>query len=52
MGRSDVKRAVVTAAVPVFVASTGLSSVARQTVVGALQASIQSGDFLVLAQGN
>jgi hypothetical protein len=42
----------VTAAVPVFISSAKSSSMAKETIVGALQASIQSGDFLVLAQDN
>jgi len=49
-GRSDVRRMVVTAAVPVFAKDSSMRSVAKKTVVGALQAAIQSGDFLSLAQ--
>lgn len=49
-GRPDVKRLVVTAAVPIVVAEEATIASCKQTVVAALQASIQSGDFLVLAQ--
>jgi hypothetical protein len=43
---------VVTAAVPIVVSNAELASKAKETVVAALQAAIQSGEFLTLAQGN
>ena len=49
-GRADVKRLVVTAAVPIFASSSSLRSQAKKSVIEALQAAIQSGDFLSLAQ--
>ena len=49
-GRADVRRLVVTAAVPIFAKSSSLRSEAKKSVVEALQAAIQSGDFLSLAQ--
>jgi uncharacterized protein YqhQ len=45
-GRSDVKRAVVTVAVPVFVTSTSMTATSKEIIASALQAAIQSGDFL------
>lgn len=49
-GRADVKRMEVTAAVPIFAKNSSMRSEAKKSVVGALQAAIQSGDFLSLAQ--
>lgn len=49
-GRTDVKRMVVTAAVPVFAKDASLRKAAKARVVGALQAAIQSGNFLSMAQ--
>jgi len=49
-GRTDVKRMVVTAAVPVYAKDASLRKAAKARVVGALQAAIQSGSFLSMAQ--
>jgi hypothetical protein len=43
---------IVTAAVPVTIANESLRNLAKQTIVGGLQQSIQTGEFLLLAQRN
>lgn len=49
-GRENVQRVLITAAVPVFLYESETPKRAKEIVIRALQASIQSGEFLVLAQ--
>lgn len=49
-GRWDVRRALVTASVPVFLANGISISAVRQAVIKALQEAIHSGRFLTIAQ--
>jgi hypothetical protein len=51
-GRENVRRVLVTASVPVFLANGVSISVARDAVVSGLQQAIRSGNFLDLALGN
>jgi hypothetical protein len=50
--RESVRRVLVTASVPVFLANGVSISIARDAVVSGLQQAIRSGKFLDLALGN
>lgn len=50
--RTDIKRTLVTAAVPIFYQAPATKPSTKKTIVEALQRCIESGEFLDLAQGS